>query len=65
MVDIFAGSNTTGRVAEDLGREWLAFETQEAYLSTSQLRFKHWEIIEELASSSEDTSIAEVESDDD
>lgn len=65
VIDIFAGSNTTGRVTEDLGRKWLAFETQEAYLSTSQLRFKDWEIIEDLASHSEDIGIAEVEPADD
>jgi len=39
VLDIFAGSNVTGRVAEDLERQWLAFEYQEKYLETSKLRF--------------------------
>lgn len=65
VLDIFAGSNTTGRVAEDLDRKWLAFETQEAYLSTSQLRFKDWELIEDLANRNEEVSVAEVEPADD
>lgn len=45
VLDIFAGSNMTGRVAEDLDREWLAFEYQEKYLETSSLRFKPMEEI--------------------
>ena len=39
VVDIFAGSNTTGFVAEQLGRKWLAFEQREDYLTSSILRF--------------------------
>lgn len=39
VLDPFAGSNTTGRVAEDLGRRWLAFELDEEYLKASGLRF--------------------------
>jgi site-specific DNA-methyltransferase (cytosine-N4-specific) len=39
VLDIFAGSNTTGRVAQDYGRKWLAFENQKKYLETSKLRF--------------------------
>jgi site-specific DNA-methyltransferase (cytosine-N4-specific) len=39
VLDPFAGSNTTGRVAEDLGRLWLAIEADESYLRTSALRF--------------------------
>jgi site-specific DNA-methyltransferase (cytosine-N4-specific) len=39
VLDIFAGSNMTGKVAEDNGRFWLAFEEDEEYLTTSQLRF--------------------------
>jgi site-specific DNA-methyltransferase (cytosine-N4-specific) len=61
VIDIFAGSNTTGQVAEDLGRKWLAFETQAAYLSPSQLRFKDWETIQDLADQSEDIAVPEVE----
>ena len=39
VLDIFAGSNMTGRVAEDMDRRWLAFESEEKYLETSKFRF--------------------------
>jgi site-specific DNA-methyltransferase (cytosine-N4-specific) len=39
VVDIFAGSNTTGAVAERLGRRWLAFEEDREYLEGSRYRF--------------------------
>ena len=39
VLDIFAGSNTTGAVAEALGRQWLAFELKQKYLATSAFRF--------------------------
>jgi len=39
VLDIFAGSNTTGFVAEELRRNWMAFEIERAYLSASVLRF--------------------------
>ena len=39
VVDIFAGSNTTGAVAERIGRKWLAFDTSLVYLQTSVFRF--------------------------
>jgi site-specific DNA-methyltransferase (cytosine-N4-specific) len=39
VVDIFAGSNTTGMVAEELGRHWLAFELERDYVASSVLRF--------------------------
>jgi site-specific DNA-methyltransferase (cytosine-N4-specific) len=39
VVDPFAGSNTTGAVAEGLGRRWLAFEISESYVTSSRLRF--------------------------
>ena len=39
VVDIFAGSNTTGFVAEQESRHWLAFESDLQYLATSSLRF--------------------------
>jgi site-specific DNA-methyltransferase (cytosine-N4-specific) len=39
VVDPFAGSNTTGRVAEALGRCWIAIEKNCEYLGTSALRF--------------------------
>lgn len=39
VVDIFAGSNTTGRVAEQLGRRWIAMELDPSYVASSALRF--------------------------
>ena len=39
VLDPFAGSNTTGAVAEDLGRRWLAIEPNESYLEGSRGRF--------------------------
>lgn len=39
VLDIFAGSNTTGEVAEQLKRKWLAFEINEKYIKNSILRF--------------------------
>jgi DNA modification methylase len=39
VVDPFAGSNTTGSVAEKLGRRWIAIEKVEEYLEASKFRF--------------------------
>lgn len=39
VLDIFAGSNTTGAVAERLGRRWIAFELEQSYLAESAFRF--------------------------
>jgi site-specific DNA-methyltransferase (cytosine-N4-specific) len=39
VLDIFAGSNTTGSAAEKLDRHWLAFEKDRGYLAASALRF--------------------------
>jgi site-specific DNA-methyltransferase (cytosine-N4-specific) len=39
VFDLFAGSNTTGLVAEKLGRRWLASELSEEYLEGSAFRF--------------------------
>jgi site-specific DNA-methyltransferase (cytosine-N4-specific) len=39
VVDIFAGSNVTGQVAESLGRRWLAFEKRADYVEISAFRF--------------------------
>ena len=39
VLDIFAGSNTTGAVAEQAGRHWLAFERDKKYLLASTFRF--------------------------
>ncbi|HEY9086300.1 MAG TPA: site-specific DNA-methyltransferase [Candidatus Tyrphobacter sp.] len=39
VVDIFAGSNTTGQAAEADGRRWLAFEERPDYVAASAFRF--------------------------
>lgn len=39
VVDFFAGSNTTGAVAEVEGRSWIAFENRLDYVASSSLRF--------------------------
>jgi len=39
VLDIFAGSNTTGAAAESLGRRWIAFELERKYLAASVFRF--------------------------
>ncbi len=40
ILDPFAGSNTTGFVAESLERRWLAIEADETYAATSEARFR-------------------------
>jgi len=45
VLDIFAGSNTTGTAAEHAGRHWIAFEKDRNYLLASIFRF-----IDELSS---------------
>jgi len=39
VVDIFAGSNTTGQVAQAEGRRWMAFEVLPEYVGASVFRF--------------------------
>lgn len=39
VVDIFAGSCTTGRAAETLRRQWLGFDLSQEYAAASALRF--------------------------
>lgn len=40
ILDPFAGSNMTGKVAEDLGRKWIAIESNEEYVIGSRFRFE-------------------------
>ncbi|MFZ1702004.1 MAG: site-specific DNA-methyltransferase [Pyrinomonadaceae bacterium] len=40
VLDPFAGSNTTGQVAESLRREWIGIEIREDYAEESRLRFE-------------------------
>jgi DNA modification methylase len=39
VLDPFAGSNTTGAVAESLDRRWIAFDEVEEYIAGSRFRF--------------------------
>lgn len=39
VLDIFAGSNTTGAAAESVGRKWISFEQNIEYLAASTFRF--------------------------
>lgn len=50
VLDIFAGSNTTGAAAESLGRKWVAFELERDYLAASAFRFLN-EVDESLVES--------------
>ena len=49
VLDIFAGSNTTGLAAETTQRRWLAFEKEQQYLAASVLRFLDKDVSEEQA----------------
>lgn len=40
VLDPFAGSNTTGSVAEKFERRWIAIDNVETYLETSKFRFE-------------------------
>jgi DNA modification methylase len=48
VVDIFAGSNTTGSVCEAEQRKWLAFEMNKEYLAASAFRFMQDAELEEI-----------------
>ena len=39
VFDPFGGSNTTGFVAECLGRQWISVELKEDYLGQTKIRF--------------------------
>jgi site-specific DNA-methyltransferase (cytosine-N4-specific) len=41
VLDPFAGSNTTGAVAQRLGRRWIAIEKDRTYAEDSELRFQN------------------------
>lgn len=40
VLDPFAGSNTTGFVAESLNRKWISFEINKEYFTNSAIRFE-------------------------
>lgn len=50
VLDIFAGSNTTGEAAEENERMWIAFEKERKYLATSVFRFVDFENQSEIVS---------------
>jgi site-specific DNA-methyltransferase (cytosine-N4-specific) len=59
VLDIFSGSNTTGKAAEDLGRRWIAMEERMDYAALSAVRFlseKSAADTEELVAAMEDGS---------
>lgn len=43
VFDPFAGSNTTGAVAEELGRKWIGVEAEKDYVEGSKGRFKSFQ----------------------
>ena len=45
VVDPLAGSNTTRRVVENLGRRWLGFELDDGYVAASRFRFIDEELL--------------------
>lgn len=65
VLDIFAGSNTTGFVAETHGRRWISFEENADYVATSSFRFLPKEIeeseIKKLYEKISDGEIVELE----
>ena len=48
VVDIFGGSNTTGMVAEKMGRRWKTFELEKEYVANSVFRFINGKDISEF-----------------
>lgn len=58
VVDIFAGSNTTGMVAEQEGRRWKAFDERRDYLAASAFRFHPPELTPDEARSTYDAVLA-------
>ncbi|MEL6445876.1 MAG: site-specific DNA-methyltransferase [Bacteroidota bacterium] len=51
VLDPFAGSNTTGQVAHEINRQWLAFELDESYLEGSKFRFEELDPLPDAAAS--------------
>ncbi len=55
VLDPFAGSNTTGAVAEKLERRWIGVELRRDYAEDSQMRFR--ELSEQMPEDSEDEEL--------
>jgi DNA modification methylase len=45
VIDPFAGSNTTGKASDDLGRRWLSIERERSYLEASRYRWNEDDLI--------------------
>lgn len=48
VLDIFAGSNLTGKIAEAKDRYWMSFEQEQSYVETSEFRFRTEEQIKKM-----------------
>jgi DNA modification methylase len=46
VLDIFAGSNTTGEVAQKANRQWISFELNKDYAAASAFRFLEADILD-------------------
>lgn len=51
VLDPFGGSNTTGAVAEELGRNWVAVEAEKKYIEGSRGRFEQFRKLAKVAES--------------
>jgi site-specific DNA-methyltransferase (cytosine-N4-specific) len=63
VLDIFSGSNTTGIVAESLGRDWLSVDTDRQYAALGAVRFMEGmslPAIQETIQSIEGGAVAEL-----
>ncbi len=59
VVDPFGGSNTTGSVAENLGRQWIAVEADADYIAGSKGRFERFR--QEASESDADAAVAPLD----
>jgi site-specific DNA-methyltransferase (cytosine-N4-specific) len=55
VLDFFSGSNTTGAVAEELGRRWLSMELDLQYAILSAVRFMEDLTVEEIGAKVRET----------
>lgn len=61
VLDIFSGSNTTGMVAEQLGRRWLSIDIDRTYATLSAVRFLEGEDVGAIRSAIESINRGNVE----
>lgn len=60
VLDIFAGSNTTGWVAEKLNRRWLSFDCNHGYLAVSIFRFINRQRINDIFDQAQKSETAKI-----